>query len=201
MNQYYKKTLLEEKTASRMVGWKDDRAQMIRFRQLFKLVDDVSKFEIADLGCGMGAFCDYLNEIGCKFRYTGYDLSEEMLELAGQTMRVSGASVLLSLISETKEIGSHEYIVASGIFNMKQNVDSSSWLEYVIEQLNIIDKKSSKGFAFNMLTSYSDKEFMRDDLYYADPCLLFDYCKKNYSRNVSLLHDYDEYDFTILVKK
>jgi hypothetical protein len=42
---------------------------------------------------------------------------------------------------------------------------------------------------------------MRDDLYYADPLFLFDYCKRNFAKNVALLHDYRIYDFTIIVRK
>jgi hypothetical protein len=42
---------------------------------------------------------------------------------------------------------------------------------------------------------------MRDDLYYADPCELFDHCKRQHSRNVALLHDYTLYEFTILVRR
>ena len=42
---------------------------------------------------------------------------------------------------------------------------------------------------------------LRLDLYYADPCALFDYCKRSFSRNVALLHDYEIYDFTLLVRK
>jgi hypothetical protein len=57
------------------------------------------------------------------------------------------------------------------------------------------------GFAFNCLTSYSDAERKRDYLYYADPCALFDLCKRRYSRNVALLHDYGLYEFTLLVRK
>ena len=64
-----------------------------------------------------------------------------------------------------------------------------------------MNKKSEHGFSFNMLTSYSDKEYMRDDLYYGDSCHFFDFCKKNFSKNVSLLHDYNLYDFTIIVRK
>ncbi len=53
---------------------------------------------------------------------------------------------------------------------------------------------------FNCLTSYSDPEKKRDELYYADPCALFDMCKRRYSRQVALLHDYGLYEFTILVR-
>ena len=60
---------------------------------------------------------------------------------------------------------------------------------------------STKGFSFNVLTSYSDKEFMRDYLYYANPLDLFDYCKKNFSKQVALLHDYNLYEFTLLIRK
>jgi hypothetical protein len=67
--------------------------------------------------------------------------------------------------------------------------------------LHHFNELSRKGFASNFLTGYSDAEKMRADLYYADPLSLFDYCKRNFSKNVALLHDYRLYDFTILVRK
>ncbi len=67
--------------------------------------------------------------------------------------------------------------------------------------LDVLDRTSRSGFAFNCLTSYSDADKMREYLYYADPCALFDLCKRRYSRNVALLHDYGLYEFTILVRK
>ena len=48
------------------------------------------------------------------------------------------------------------------------------WQEYVLQTLNAMNAVSAKGFAFNMLTKYSDKEYMRADLYYGDPLFLFD---------------------------
>ena len=42
---------------------------------------------------------------------------------------------------------------------------------------------------------------MRDYLYYAAPCMLFDTCKRRYSLNVALQNDYGLYEFTILVRK
>ena len=70
---------------------------------------------------------------------------------------------------------------------------SSSTLETLAEL-------SIRGFAFNMLTSYSDTDKMRPDLYYGDPAFFFDHCKRRYSRNVALLHDYGLYEFTIIVR-
>jgi len=52
-----------------------------------------------------------------------------------------------------------------------------------------------------MLTKYSDREYMKEYLYYADPLFIFDYCKRNFSKKVALIHDYELYEFTILVRK
>jgi hypothetical protein len=65
----------------------------------------------------------------------------------------------------------------------------------------MLNLNSRLGFAFNCLTSYSDSDKLRDHLYYANPNELFDFCKRQYSRNIALLHDYDLYEFTILVRK
>lgn len=65
----------------------------------------------------------------------------------------------------------------------------------------IDESDKPQGFSFNCLTSYSDKEKMRPDLYYADPSKIFDLCKRRYSRNVAVLHDYGLYEFTVIVRK
>jgi len=91
--------------------------------------------------------------------------------------------------------------LASGIFNVRLGRSDAEWFDYLQTTLDVLDRTSSLGFAFNCLTSYSDEDKKRDYLYYADPCRLFDLCKRRYSRHVVLLHDYGLYEFTILVKK
>ena len=93
-----------------------------------------------------------------------------------------------------------DYSVASGIFNVRLDQSDADWREYIVRTLEQMAATSRKGFAFNCLTSYSDADHMRPDLYYADPCWLFDLCKRRFSRNVALLHDYDLYEFTMLVR-
>ena len=81
------------------------------------------------------------------------------------------------------------------------DVDPEDWKEYVLGVLDKIDAASRRGFSFNALTRYSDKEYMKDNLYYSDPCFFFDYCKNKFSKQVALLHDYPLYEFSILVRK
>ncbi|MDZ4159932.1 MAG: hypothetical protein U1B80_09090, partial [Anaerolineaceae bacterium] len=94
-----------------------------------------------------------------------------------------------------------DYAVSCGVFNMKQETNYDEWTLFVLECLLEMDGKASLGFSVNFLTKYSDPERMRPDLYYADPCFLFDYCKTHFSRNVALLHDYNLHDFTLLIRK
>jgi len=62
-----------------------------------------------------------------------------------------------------------------------------------------LNDHSIRGFAFNSLTTYVD--YRQDGLYYGDPLYYFDFCKKHISRKVSLLHDADNWEWTIYVRK
>jgi len=42
---------------------------------------------------------------------------------------------------------------------------------------------------------------MKGNLYYADPLILFDWCKNEISKYVALLHNYPLYEFTIYSEK
>jgi hypothetical protein len=92
------------------------------------------------------------------------------------------------------------YTLASGIFNVRLDTPADEWQTYLLQTLDHMAARSQRGFAFNVLTGYADPEYMRPDLYYADPLHLFDYCKRHFSRQVALLHDYPLYEFTILVR-
>jgi hypothetical protein len=96
-----------------------------------------------------------------------------------------------------------DYLTAGSIFNNKFDADTSDWQEMITETLRRMNSLCGRGFSFNMLTKYSDADRMaqRPDLFFGDPLFFFDFCKKNFSRNVALLHDYNLYDFTVLVRK
>jgi len=202
LNQFYKEQLERYGSTAQGVNWKDEHAQTLRFVQLLKILENQEgRFSINDLGCGYGALAPFMLQAGFQdFVFRGYDLSEDMIQKAKETYQhISQASFYT--IQKTQEMEEADYCVASGIFNKKLHLKEFEFLSYILETLEIMNEKSHKGFAFNMLTSYSDKDKQRDDLYYANPNFIFDYCMRNFSRNVALLHDYKAYDFTILVRK
>ncbi len=182
----------------RGVDYNSTESQEIRFAQLIKVIDASQKYSLLDFGSGYGGMYDYLIRLGHKVHYVGYDIAEPMV-LKGRELHPNNPDCWFT--SDLDDIPLLDYAVVSGTFNMKLDSDFDSWTKIVLTALHQMDARASKGFSFNMLTKYSDVDRMRPDLYYADPLFFFDYCKKNFSKNVALLHDYNLYDFTILVRK
>jgi SAM-dependent methyltransferase len=180
------------------VNWNSKDAQEKRFEQLCKLIDFSIPFSIIDYGCGFGSLYYYLKQKGQDFTYIGFDIVDEMI-LKGRELHSGDPNC--SFTNNESEVPKSDYIVESGIFNAKQSDDDANWTNYVVKSLEKMNLLSTKGFACNFLTKYSDIEYMKPHLYYADPLYFFDYCKKNFSRNVALLHDYELYDFTIIIRK
>lgn len=198
VNGYYTERILAHGSTPLGVDWNSQSSQELRFEQLLKLVCDQGGFRIIDYGCGYGALARHLLSKDCEFAYVGYDLSLEMLSAARS---LNADLPQCRFVQDDASLSIADYTVASGIFNVKLDVPSAEWESYMTATLDRLHDLSESGFAFNVLTSYSDEERRRSDLYYADPCSLFDYCKRRYSPNVALLHDYGLYEFTVLVRK
>lgn len=195
---YHSGMLAEHGDTPGGVGWNGEPAQIRRFEQLVKVIDLPGGFSVNDVGCGYGALFDFLESRFAEFDYAGWDVSNDMVQ-AARARYAEKVNARFHLAGEPTEVA--DYGIASGIFSMRFGRNDAEWGEYVKAMLHVLDRTSRRGFAFNSLTIYSDKDRMRPELYYADPCALFDHCKRHYSRNVALLHDYDLYDFTILVRK
>ena len=200
MGDYYTEKIKLSGANSNGVDWNSKESHLLRFKQLSKVFDIKSNFSILDYGCGYGELINFLNNNKFqKFNYFGYDISRKMIEEANKKHK--SKNLHFSFEVEFMKSKKYDFCIANGIFNVKLNFDEEKWKEYVISTLNEMNKLSLKGFSFNILTSYSDKEFMKNYLYYADPLFYFNYCKLNFSKKVSLIHDYPLYEFSIIVKK
>jgi SAM-dependent methyltransferase len=197
---YYSDKVREFGPSPRGVDWNSAESQHLRFDQLAKILPEGRPFSLLDFGCGYGALYEYLAERReTGFEYAGVDISDEMLAQARSLVQRQGTT--LSFQRADGPIDPADYAVASGVFNVRLDCPMGTWQDYVEETIGRLHELSRAGFAFNILTSYSDPPRRRDYLYYADPRHYFDLCKRRFSRNVALLHDYDLYEFTILVRK
>jgi SAM-dependent methyltransferase len=199
VSEYYDVRLAQHGPTARGVDWNSPESQTLRFQQLLHVAEGhpVEPFSINDFGCGYGALAEYLQLRQSSFMYRGNDLSGAMIRAARKRFdndsrcRFDQSPVPLELA---------DYTIASGVFNVKLDLTPDTWLAYILETLSHLARASRRGFAFNLLTSYSDAERMRPTLYYGDPCFFFDYCKRHFTRHVALLHDYGLYEFTIIAR-
>ena len=194
--RYYAEKLREHGATPRGVDWNDERTQRIRFERLLELVAGADELSLNDYGCGYGALIDSLAGSRATFTYTGYDLSAEMVE---EARRRYVNEPRARFTSNSTELEQADFTVASGVFNVKQDAPDDAWSAYVLETVDQLAHFSSRGFAFNALTAHADPERRRADLFYADPAAMVDHCLRTYARDVVLRHDYELYEFTLLV--
>ena len=199
VKNYFTEKLEKHGATHRGVDYNSTKSQEARFDELIKVIRPAGEpYSLLDFGSGYGGMYDYLFRLGHNLTYWGYDIAESMVK-KGNELYANDKNCFFT--TDLNDIPVLDYAIVSGTFNMKLSADYDAWTEIVLEGLHQMDAHSRKGFSSNFLTKYSDADRMRDDLYYADPLFIFDYCKKHFSRNVALLHDYELYDFTIIVRK
>lgn len=197
VEHYYTARLTEHGATARGVDWNGDASQLLRFEQLVRVVAPQPDFSVNDIGCGYGAMFPFLRQRYPGLDYLGCDISADMVA-AGQAEFGDGPRAAFVIGADPGRVA--DYGFASGIFNVRLDHSDDQWWSYIVETLDLIARTSRRGFSFNCLTSYSDADRMRPQLYYASPSAVFDLCRQRYSRHVALLHDYGLYEFTILVR-
>ncbi|MEZ0314535.1 MAG: class I SAM-dependent methyltransferase [Myxococcota bacterium] len=192
---YFSRRMKEHGSSPRGVDWNTVEAQELRFAQVMNVRDHDGPFTLVDWGCGYGALYDFLKRYGLPFTYVGYDITPPAL------MRARTDHPGVMFVGGENEIPECEFVVASGVFNIKLDTSAEAWRDFVHDQLKRMFAKATRGIASTFLTTYSDPPKRRPDLFYADPLQLFDFAKRELSPNVALLHDYGHWDFTLVVRK
>jgi SAM-dependent methyltransferase len=203
VREYYESRLREHGPTPQGVDWNSEASHNTRFDQLTKVLDrtpHAEEFSILDFGCGYGALVPYLSERFSNFWYVGYDISGEMTARA-KSLLAAKERPSITLTTDIDSLPVCDFTVASGVFNVRLRASDDEWREHILSTLALIDGRSRRGWAANFLTSYSDPERMTARLFYSDPLFLFDWCKRNVSKWVALLHDYGLHEFTIVVRK
>jgi len=197
VRHYYSEKVKQHGPTPQGVDWRDEASQLARFDQLAFLLEDEHCASLADIGCGYGALAPFLRARGWTGAYEGVDLSEAMIEAARHHLRDDPRFKLTVGQVPTQPA---DFVVASGIFNVRGNTEESVWKEYVFDTIDQMVRSARKGVGFNCLTSWSDVPHMRPDLYYAVPEQIFHYCAANHSRWLELSQDYGLFEFTVRMR-
>ena len=180
------------------VDWGYEKGQKVRFEQLLKPIDLREVSTIIDYGCGYGALLDYLDQKGFSGKYAGYDISPGMIRKAEELHKFKGEHIYFTTNPSNLKIS--DYTLASGIFNVKLRTCDKEWCDYILYTLDQIAELSRFGFIFNILSNRTPHESRENDLFYADPDFIFNYCRQRFSNLVTISHDYLLPDFTVSVR-
>ncbi len=149
---------------------------------------------VLDIGCGLADFYAYILENGIEANYTGYDITEDFIQIA-QERFPNGHFEVRDI--QTQGIPTRfDYIVSSQTFNNRFMHDDNT--QVMQDVLRIAYEACDKGLAVDMMTSYVD--FKEDHLFYYQPEDIFRYAK-SLTKRVMLRHDYPTFEFAIFLFK
>ncbi|MEE8393064.1 MAG: class I SAM-dependent methyltransferase [Rhodospirillales bacterium] len=184
----------------RGVLWNNLEGQRLRFELMVSMIGPGfarQGLSINDLGCGYGAFFDYLSEFPAMRggRYFGYDLCKPMVQVA----RARVADPRAQFIHASEATHEADYSFASGTFSMKLKTDRETWKSYVFEGLKSLWAMTAKGMAFNMLDISGQGRTTW--LFYADPGEFLDFAMRELSPQATVLDSAPLNEWTMLVKR
>jgi SAM-dependent methyltransferase len=194
---FYEECLESRSDPATRNGWKDLHAQNSRFAQMSHAIMQFYPDSICDVGCGTGDYLEYLRSNKFSGSYIGIDISERMIAEASKKYVGDRSAVFIAGFSSIPA----DVTVASGIFNVKGLTAEEEWLKYVENVLENMWESSSLGISFNVLSQYSNVKLRKENLFYADPIAMVEYCAKQFSTNLILDHSYGQFDMTVTILK
>ena len=198
--KYYEKKLDTFGNNFKGMNWSSKQSQYQRFIELSK-VGDFSGKTIHDVGCGNGEFLKFLLKKNEKIKYfLGSDISQKMIDECKKNYNKYPNSDFLVLdIGNTKLNKKFDYVVTSGIFNVKNNFSNKIWKKYVFKTLNLMFKNSKKGCAVNFLTPFTT--FRNKNLFYMNLNELISELRRNVTKKIIINHSYKLWEYTVYMYK
>jgi hypothetical protein len=100
--------------------------------------------------------------------------------------------VLMDDISEFRD--EFDYILISGVFTVRNGQSKDRHREWYQEILRTLWPLCHEGISVNFMTEYVD--YTVDELYYCPFSEFTQFCVEHLSREFTVRHDYDLYEFT-----
>ena len=160
----------------------------------FKIISQVSSFDdktVLDVGCGFADYKEFLEKRYRNIRYTGIDLSGEMVS---EALRANPGSDIRQANLLTDDIGLFDIVIANGIFYL---LGTDAW--HLTQQLIArMFACANTAVAFNSLSILARDQEATE--FYADPARVLAFCL-TLTPHVILRHDYHDRDFSVYLYK
>ena len=180
--------------------WFSKKRQFTRFDIIFneiKLLNKNNKKSIIDVGCGYGAFFEFLLEKRADdiWSYYGYDVSNEVIKFCKEHYSQDAKFYTGSIPTFMGD-----FVIMSGTYNFFPAKDYSSWKLYFYRSLKAIWSKTTCAMIFNLQTS--DKEKITDGgIVYTYKDEIENFCKSNFGNVKAVINPGIPKDVTFVIKK
>ena len=177
------------------LGWNKD-CRAVRFEAALEGLREHEYTSILDVGCGFADLLGYLRNRGWKGQYTGVDLVPELLQEARERYGCSTEAAFdcLDISGQSCQIKA-DMAVALGIFNHKVRQGN---LEFIGTMLEAMWNCSARVVVCDFLSTSSEIERRKDNLYYADPRVIYEIASR-YSRRIMIHHSYMPFEFQVKI--
>lgn len=189
---YFNRTLQIFGDKSEAVGWTAGR-QLIRYRDMLETGRDIRGKEILDYGCGKGDFYGFLKDRNIPVSYTGFDINENMINLA----RIKYPECMFHVLDIEEDALSEDFdfIFLCGVFNLKiAGID-----ETIRTVLKKLFEHCRSTLIFNGLSAHSPRKAF--DLHYVSPDDMVEFARQNLSPYVELREGSIPHDIFLFVDR
>ena len=175
---HYRALLREHGDSAESAQYSSRETQERRFKYLIQ-IGSLDGARVLDFGCGTAHLATYLSQCGIRAKYTGVDVVEEFLEVAGAKHPGHRFGRFEEFSDER-----FDFVFVSGVFNNKRRGNRKFYQDSLIK----LYQRCDRGLAFNMMSFYVD--YRDPELFYENPERTFSFVKHNLTPFAVLRHDY-----------
>ena len=181
--------------------WFNKSRQLARFSKLTEaIVSRVSNNEvtIGDVGCGYGAFLDYLakHNSEIRFKYYGYDIADRVIAYCSKNLQTANATFL----HRSRPTRKADFHVMSGTYNYAPNMGVGPWRSYMRNEIRHIFSATNKCIVFNLMID--DKAYIsKSSIFYEEMEHFLSFCIKELGETTILEHPLLKLEKTFCIEK
>ena len=180
--------------------WFSKTRQIARFDVIFnqlKLLHQRNSISISDIGCGYGAFLEYLSEkkIDEELSYYGYDVCPEVIKFCKKKYFERA-----SFYTKSVPIHKTDFVIMSGTFNFFPNQNYNAWKVYFFNSLKLLWSEAKCAMIFNLQIS-NQATITSGGIVYAAQDEVEQFCKTRFSNVRAINNPMIPKDKTFVVSK
>jgi SAM-dependent methyltransferase len=190
----YRSRWLEYGYDPRTLGWTKD-CRRVRFAAALEGLRPEDYATVVDLGCGFGDLLDDLRARGWQGRYTGVDLTPELLNEAARRHAADDRATFVCGDFQHLDLPQSDAAIALGVANHRLHEGNLAFTARTVEKMWSI---TNRVVVCDFLSSTAEPARRRDDLFYADPNDIYRLVSR-YSRRIMIHHAYMPFEFQVKV--